>query len=279
MLIALRSAGISGERTANGSGKAATYSVKVNRSELGRSFEVLHEYRLPRTDEESFETLTGGDDLIPNVAAMAQLRLDRALALELEHGLALLPGIADVRVVLRSHLVAGAVPSLPTDGKPVTPTASVFIRYVARSGNQPFSVDDIRQRVVDSVPGLAAERVSVTASRVVMSTSDTTLGREEAGGPIVQLSVVEPFSILVPEQDHRRVLQVIAGLLLMFSLTSGVVGWAMAGWFEKRKVGPGGRVVKSAVLEASYSQGGRPTGSATNIPVTRPGPPPKSRSG
>lgn len=277
IFVALKNSGIVAERTAGGGGKSPLYSIRVSHADVPRALEVLHEYKLPRTAEDSFETLTGSDDLVPNIPAVSQLRLDRALALDIERALALFPGVTDVRVVVRSHFAAPTAQNGTGEG----PSAAVFLRYIARSGNLPFSLEEVRKHVVEAIPGILPERVSVTPSRVVFGPGgggETPVGREDGAGPVVPLVEVEPFSFLVPAQDRRRVLSVIAGYLLLFSLASGVVGYAIAVWFGRRRTPRGARMVKSATLEATYGPPARTGGSSSSIPAVKPAVPPKNQT-
>ena len=168
MMVVLRGSGIQAERVSSGSGVNTRYQIRVSKGDLNRAFSLLQEYRMPKDEEVSFKQLTGSDNLIPDVKAISQLRLDRALALEIERSVELLPNVVDVRAIVRSNLV------IPAEG----PRASVVIRYTARSGAQPFSEDEVRQRILDAVPGIAPNRISVTSSRVVLSNS----GAGELGG-------------------------------------------------------------------------------------------------
>jgi len=257
MMVVLRGSGIQAERVSSGSGVNTRYQIRVSKGDLNRAFSLLQEYRMPKDEEVSFEQLTGSDNLIPDVKAISQLRLDRALALEIERSVELLPNVVDVRAIVRSNLV------IPAEG----PRASVVIRYTARSGAQPFSEDEVRQRILDAVPGIAPNRISVTSSRVVLSNSGAGElgGRTEQNPQVIALTELEPFSFLVPTQDKRRVLGLISSILLLFSLASGVLGYAVAVAFRRKRPLPQ-RVVKSAVLETTF----RPPTTSGTTPVVRP---------
>src|SRR5690606_4179144 len=117
-----------------GQGRNQRFSVRVDSADYQNANEVLHEFGLPREDHETVEELTEQKGFIPNSQEMAQMRLERALAVQLEHLLQALPGVVDVRATVQSQR-----------GERAQPTASVVIRYVASGGKTPFSLDEIRR--------------------------------------------------------------------------------------------------------------------------------------
>ncbi|MFN8391710.1 MAG: hypothetical protein U0136_15585 [Bdellovibrionota bacterium] len=270
----LQNAGISADARKEGSGREERYRISVSRTDKDAVVRLLHDYQLPRKREDDFNSLTTSDGFVPNLREISQLRMDRALAVEIEGQLRGLEGVKEVHAIIRSHLIPedqnGSVVGEP--GKKVSPSASIVLRFTSRSGNQPFTTDEVKRTVAKAVPGLATEDVSVSATRIVSSgPGDSTV--DEAGA--VPLAAVAPFAFRVPAQDRDKVRVLIAGLLVLFVVAGFVIGFYMSRWLRParaQRVPP--KAVRTAMLEASFR-----TASGTTTPSVPPKPggsPPRS---
>jgi len=249
IVVVLKKAGIQAEMEKSASGRQTQYGVFVAGSDRSNALRVLNEYHLPRKEKESFETLTSSDGFVPNLRELSQLRLDRALGVEIENALAGLDGVVEVRALVRSNLVKDTLPE--SNGEQPASSATVMIRYESKSGVQPFSVDEVKETIARAVPGLPLANVNVTATRVFVSNAD---GGSAAGmdgkGNIIPLAPVKPFSFLVPATDQTRVRSIISALLGGFALTGMLVGWSFAR--ARKPKGPPPKAVRTAMLEASF---------------------------
>jgi len=182
IMVALERAQIEVRRDQDG--RSDEYRILVAESDRGRALEVLHEFGLPREQERGLEELTRQRGFVPNSQAMNQLRLDLALARQVEELMLALPGVVDVGVVVRSHLGS--------------PKASVVIRYVSHSGRVPFSREEIVDLVVNSVPDIAQKDIQLTLNRVYLPAATAT----DQEGTVVPLSRLSPFMFQVPERER-----------------------------------------------------------------------------
>lgn len=275
MMSALGTAGIPAERSKQTGGRNEQYRITVAKSDLSRAFQLINEYGLAHEgSEETLESVTSGSDFIPNMREVSMMRLDRGLSLEVERLLSALPGVVDVRAVIRANLIPNDSRDLPANTGKQDRSASIIVRYVSPSGNQPFSTDEVKRIVAESVPGLSAEQVLVTPTRVILSSAgysgdSSSIQGVDGKGNSVQLVPVTPFPFSVPVQDKKRVLGLMGGLLVLFSLAGAIIGFSASSLFRKNRAAP--RTVRSAVLEATY----RPQSpSNPSLPSSRPGQPP-----
>ncbi len=257
IVVSLKNSGVPAEMKKSSRGRNESYSVYVSPSDRSTALRVLNDLHLPRKEDDSFAALTTGEGFVPNLRETANLRLDRALALEVERVLMGFEGVADVKVIIRSHLV---VPE--NFESPASPaSATVVLRYVSRSGNQPFGVDDVKKLVLKAVPGAKSETVEVNLVRVfppgLGGEGGSTAGLDPKNN-VVPLAPVSPFPFLVPASDRRRVLSIVSALLGGFALTGIIIGWSLSSLLRKPVKRPPQKAVRTAVLEASYKGGTDP---------------------
>lgn len=253
IVVALKNAGIPAQMKKSGSSRSERYGITLGRSDRTQALRVLNELHLPRPAEESFTSLTAGEGFVPNLRETANLRLDRALGVEIERALSAFEGVVEAKAIVRSHLV----PSDKPEESGQRPTASVVLRYVSRSGNQPFTNDEIKRTVAKAVPGLVPEDVSISSTRVFVPGGDAAgaVGMDSKNN-VIPLAPVAPFPFLVPASDKDRVRAIVSLLLGGFALVGLLIGWTLASFTRKPK--PQQKVVRTAVLEASFKGPGNP---------------------
>ncbi len=214
VIVALSRAGIPAERSRT-VGRGERYSVTVAPADYSRAMQVLHDFQLPSKDEETLEELTAPKGFVPNSREVSGLRLDHALALEVERLIAGLPGVSDARVVIRSNLaVEGSA------------KASVVVRFLSPSGATPFDIDSVKKLVAQTVPGIAMEAIEVVPSRLIIPGMAESSALEGTGtrSEIVPLSPFLPFLFRVSSGDRERALWQLGAMLVMFSCAGGIIG-------------------------------------------------------
>ena len=219
VIVALNRAGIRAERS-KATGRGERYIVKVGSADYGRAMQVLHDFQLPSRDEETLEELTAPKGFVPNSRELSGLRLDHALALEVERLLSALPGVAEARVVVRSNLVSQDVASAK---------ASVVIRYLSPSGTVPFGIEEVKKIVVQIVPGITSDGIEVVPSRLIIpgvAASSMLEGaiQGDGEGELAPLSPFLPFMFKVATGERERALWQLGGMLVMFSCAGGIIG-------------------------------------------------------
>jgi type III secretion protein J len=150
ILSALLDAGIGADKTA---GKEGMVGVRVEGAQVGRALELLRERGLPRERYAGMGQVFKKEGLISSPLE-ERARYVYALSQELSNTLSKIDGVltARVHVVLPERGAAGEV------GVPAT--AAVFIKH--QDGyNLDIIQPQIRRLVTNSIPGLAADRVSV----------------------------------------------------------------------------------------------------------------------
>ncbi len=100
IVAALSSQGVSAfaQRETGGRGR---YRVEVKRGAYSDAIQILHERGLPSESRATFSELIAPRGLVPDSREIEALRLDRALAAELEEALENNPAVASARVVVR----------------------------------------------------------------------------------------------------------------------------------------------------------------------------------
>ncbi len=222
LMVALRGVGIVSARERTSSGREASYMVTVSGNEYLRALQVMHEYRLPSERREQFEELTAPKGLIPNTPEMNKLRLDHAMAIEVERVVASLPGILDVKAVVRSLLTDdNSGSSLGS-----TPSVALVIRYLSPSGNIPFDVDEIKNIVMKVIPGASAEAISVNATRIFFPISALEGEGDVGQGSSAAFIQLRPFPFRVVASERLKAYAQIGTLLLGATLSGIVLGVA-----------------------------------------------------
>ncbi len=203
IIAVLQERGISGH-VSKGRGSGARYSVHVGSSSFAEAATILNRLGLPPEKKPTFEEMTAASGIIPSSREVEALRLDRALAAQVEDLLKARSDIASASVVVQQHALGGR-------GKPAV---SVIVQ---RRVGGPLQDAEVRDIITHSVVGVSADDVFVS---IVDAPS---LGVTPATpGPGGQQGLV-PFLRYwhVPAAEYN-------GLALVFVIFS-VVGAGLAG--------------------------------------------------
>ncbi len=229
------------------SGGRAKYEVSVNAADFTAAISVVHQSRLLAGSE--FKDLISERGILPSSRDFEALRVDHARALEIAEHLESHPAIASANVAIRHNF--------PQDN----PQPGVSALVETRAGAQ-FSPDEVRQIILNLVPGVKPENVQVSAYSV--ESGDSTLlttGVQNKKGKVVRLPVV-PFMLgaRVVEDDYRRLALGLLGFLVLVSILGGVVGY----WYGNYR--GTATIAKPTLLEPSSSRLERLEGPTENNP-------------
>lgn len=191
MSVALSRSGVSPLREQSSSGRELEYRILVPRSEYTRALEVLHEYGLPRSVDESLEELTRPRGFVPNSPQLSQLRFDHALELKVERALLALPGVIEAKVILHSSEAQSAS---QFGSAQVQRGVSVVIRFVPSADSTSISAAEVKELVSQAIAGVSSENVQVRIVRASIPTESANF----VGAELVQM---KPFSFRVPSAE------------------------------------------------------------------------------
>ena len=189
--------------TEKGRGSKARYTVSVASSKFGEAVSLLSKLGLPGEKKASFAELMAPSGILPSSQGVEDLRLDRAIASELEDLLEGHNGVSSANVVVRSHSINSGAES------------SVSIVILKKKGGA-LVESDLRQVVGRAVPGVKAENILIAFSEASSA----------AVGPTGSGSLV-PFLIYwkVPESEYTRLAFLFVALLSLVATLAGVSGY------------------------------------------------------
>lgn len=205
------------------SGGRGKYTVEVKRSFYSQAVALLHEKGLPGERKPTFNEMVAQNGIIPNSREMDALKLDHALATEIEEMLQNHPGVASARVIVRLNFLKSAQ----------QPAVSVVVQQ--REGASATS-ESLAPLITRIVPGVQAENVTVTT---VPTLGDREGGATEGvlndGKRIIRVPLA-PFLFFwrVPEDDYGHIVIVFFACLLMIGLVGGIVGY-WYGYYQQSK--------------------------------------------
>lgn len=198
------------------SGARAKFFVTVDKRDYLAAVTILHERGLPAPEEASFSETISNKGFLPNSREIEALRIDRALAAELEELVKSHPGVAGARAVVRSHAVkdqgVGNVSLVVQQKEGVALDQNVLTEMAARA-----------------IPGLSREHVFVSVSALPAAQPVTAYkGNEAQKGRVITIPLV-PFLYFwkVPQRE----LASLSLLLLIGVVIIGALGCFLGYWF------------------------------------------------
>ena len=198
------------EKARGGKGK---YSVLVPSGDFAQAAALLTKLGLPAERGASFAELMVPSGILPASADVENMRMDRAIAAEVEQLLLGYDGVSAVSVVVRSHAVpAGASPS-------------VSIVAQTKQGAS-FDQDKAREVVARAVPGVKASEISFSLSQA----QHGGVGLDVGNDPLV------PFLKYwrVPASEYNSLAYLLIGLMSFVAFLTGVGGY-IYGQYEATK--------------------------------------------
>lgn len=226
------------ERETGGRGK---YRVEVKRAAYSEAVSLLHDLGLPSQSRASFSDMIASRGLMPDSREVEALRLDRALAAELEEAIENNPAILSARVIVRLNST-----SLDVLGEGAEAGVSAVVR--TRPGSEAHE-EDIRAVLSQGVPGVDAEHIRIQMHHAISSvtvTEDTSKGGAE-GVERIEKGIVRRVPLTnflwiwrVPEDEYNSLAGgVLVGIASVF-LLGILVGSAIISARRNSKVSEGG---------------------------------------
>ncbi|MCB0338814.1 MAG: hypothetical protein KDD53_04380 [Bdellovibrionales bacterium] len=249
-------------------GGRQSYSVGVRSDDYGLAVRLLDAYGLPRPVAKSFEELTESHGLVPNTREVEAARLDYALASEIEEKLVDLPGIKDVKIVLRTNLVNEA--SVPS-------AAALIATEDGRALDRRKIIDVLKLMV----PGIEESRIEVVIDSALLTKPRIAQqATEQVGGEVIYHPLKRFLKFFrVPEQDHTALTVAFLVFFLVTVLLGYLIGFAVGRYYLNirrilnRKEDPSfqisefPRVASSRIrqLETEVPQSGKYIGPSSNL--------------
>ncbi len=221
MMAVLSSHGI-GAVVRKEAGGRGSFGVWVERRARSEAAILIDEQRLLEKGN-PIEELISSQGILPGSREVEQIKVDRAVALEVERLLENIPGVVSARVVVRSSFLK--------EGE--QPTVSVVVED--ESGMQGRQ-DQLTTIVQSAVPGVARDRVLITLER---SDTDDEL-REQIGvlnvkGKPVPLPLEDFLGLWrTPKDDYSAIAYIIVGLIVACASVGAVAGYWYS-WYQQSR--------------------------------------------
>ncbi len=208
-------------------GGGARYTVETSRDNYSRAISLMHDKGLPGEEQLSFQDLVAQRGLVPVSRAMEALRIDRALAIDIEEALKEIPSIASSRVIVRQNVLRAAA------GEFVGEKPGVSVVVQQRPG-QKINNNDIAQLVLRVVPGIEADRILVLKEEPLLEEAVTS-GDGAQGSGASQLTGFLWFW-RVPRSEYAGIALVFCSVLLL----GLCVGWYLGSGLLRYRLGKQG---------------------------------------
>ncbi|MCO6431236.1 MAG: hypothetical protein J5J00_10275 [Deltaproteobacteria bacterium] len=195
---------------------AATFSVQVKRSSYSEAVQLMAAKGLPSEPRPSFEEFVAAKGILPNSREFEAVRLDHALAMELEDLIASHPAVASVRAVVRVHAQG-------TEGQ-----GGVSLVIQQRKGLD-LSAEETKRLVMQSIPGVKSEQITLSIQTVTdLAPVAGSIGVVNSEGAVTTVPLVPfIFNWRVPEDDYAAMVIVIVLCAGVIAVIGGLVGY----WF------------------------------------------------
>ena len=217
----LNSYGIEAVAKKETSGKGR-YSVEVEKGYRTQANTILWERIYSRESETPFSELIEQRGLIPSSREIESLRIDHAMAVELEEALRAHPGVVHAKAIARIN-------SAKQTG---SPSVSVVIQ---QKRGVDVSHDQLEEIILRSFPGLRKENIQLSIE--LEENSALTLVNEgviNQDGKVIR-KVLKPFLFfLVPEESFFSLALTLFGCIVLVLVASGIGGYWF-GYFQGSK--------------------------------------------
>ena len=217
VLNVLSQAGIQAESEKGRGGGSAKYAVGVSRSDYTAAIKLLSQNSLPRERELSFSELLEPRGLIPNSREIEALRVDHALARELEELIENKAGVLAVKAAVRMHF-SGANSS--------GPQVALVVRQTSEGAVNRAAILPIVQSLV---PGIAVENVRIDLSVAeAVQTDYARYGIKSSAGGVIAVPLVPFLFWNIPGDEHYALAVTTLGLLAAAIVLGGLFGYYYA---------------------------------------------------
>ncbi len=191
------------------------YVVLVPESEFPNAATILSNRGLPSEKQPSFEEMTASNGIIPTSREVDNLRLDRALAAELEDLFSMNSSVQNVGAIVRIHSVRS-----PRD-------ASITVALELDAKSQ-FSQEESEALVRKAFPNIESSRIYVTAFRM-----DSESGSDHSDDENVSFLLFWR----VPSSLYTSLASLLLGLVLFAGVVFGAAGYLIGQYLSIRRSG------------------------------------------
>ena len=185
-----------------GRGAKGRYSVLVASGDFGSAVALLTKLGLPAERGASFEDLMAPSGILPPSQEVEDLRMDRAIAAEVEELLLGHGAVSTVSVIVRSHAI------------PIGVEPSVSIVAQVKKGST-FDQEKLRDAVIRAVPGVKPGAVSFSVNEQAFGVGEKS---EEPLMPFLRFWKV-------PVSQYNSLAFLLIGLMSVVAFLSGVAGY------------------------------------------------------
>jgi type III secretory pathway lipoprotein EscJ len=183
------------------------FTVHVASEDFARAATVLHAVGLPNKQQPTFAEMTASNGIIPVSREIDNLRLDRALAAELEDSFLKLTAVEDAAVIVRKHSARASAES----------SATVILRLLHNDNS--LSAQSCMDVVRNSLPTIKDENI-------LISFAQTSVEQQEAGAlgfPDSYASFM--FFWRVPRAIYMQLVVLFVGIVLLVGIVAGASGY------------------------------------------------------
>lgn len=218
-------------------GARGRYTVVVSSTDFAKAASHLAELGLPEERQASFSELVAQSGFLPSSKDVEALRLDRAVAVEIEELLRGHPAVAEAHVVVRHHALS--------DGAP--PTISCMVQKHTGSA---ASGDELRGVIARALPFVHTEDIVVTVAEQRVS-------QPSESGSVDAAQATVPFLVFwrVPLTEYNGLAWLLIGLLVFVASLAGLGGYIFGQYTltKQHVLGRGERVDARAVVAKPVS--------------------------
>jgi type III secretory pathway lipoprotein EscJ len=189
-----------------------TFAVTVDNNQYHQAMSILQSKSLPKVAELSFDDLVSQRSILHNSRDIDALRLDKALALELQDTLKAFPAVVDVKVIVRNKF---------TD---INTNRGVSVFLTLKAGEQ-MSQAKLFPIVERAVPGINKSNIIISTEEIaVEKIINNSLATERAvtKNSASEVELVK-FLIWQVPKEHFTEITLISILTLILALVVGII--------------------------------------------------------
>jgi type III secretory pathway lipoprotein EscJ len=223
-------------------GAKGKFSILVPAINYSEAVSILHYNNLPKEYEPSLSDILESKGFLPNSRELEALRVERALAAELESIIKVMPAVAEVKAVVRRASFSGVGPPAPTQ-------LSVLI---TKKPEFELKREDVQALIINLVQGVSQQSmvIEIQDMQSMASMDRVGISRNQQGKKVAVPMRTFLGWFRVAHDDYDKLILGLSVGLSLFLLVGLVVGFSF-GFLGRRVV----------------SQ--RPTDNLTALPVDR----------
>ncbi len=187
------------------------FAVYVSEDNYMKSVSILTSKGLPRENTATFSELIAHHGILPDSKRMESLRLDKALALEIEEAISRFPNISNVSVVVRKEYIKDKE----------DPSVAILIVTGASFDNS--QIQDTKNIVMSAIPGIADEDIKILIREAEPNYNEDKVGMMNVDGRTFVVSLSKFLGYWeVATKDHKS-LSIFFVMLVFFVGVIGIV--------------------------------------------------------